>query len=80
MVNLLAGLPEGPVSVQSVFAQLDGDLATAVEGFWAARARLTGCVPHRRVCSVGPPALELFAQSLPQRCLGLLSLGPLAST
>ena len=68
--------------VQSVFAELDDDLATAVETFWERRARMTGCVPHRRIAADvwnlfrgSPCPLELFAQGLPQQANALLVAG-----
>ena len=68
--------------VQSVFAELDDDLATAVETYWETRARLTGCVPHRRIAADvwnlfrgSPCPLGLFAQGLPQQANALLVAG-----
>ena len=80
--DLLEGRPDGPVLVQSVFVELDDALARRVEGYWEARARRTGCVPHRRIGADvwdllrgPPPALEVFTQGLPQRCLVLVIAG-----
>ena len=80
--ELLDATQGGPVLVQSVFAELDDDLATAVETFWERRARMTGCVPHRRIAADvwnlfrgSPCPLELFAQGLPQQANALLVAG-----
>ena len=80
--ELLDATHDGPVLVQSVFAELDDDLATAVETYWETRARLTGCVPHRRIAADvwnlfrgSPCPLELFAQGLPQQANALLVAG-----
>ena len=80
--ELLAATCGGPVLVQSVFAELDNDLAVAVETYWETRARQTGCVAHRRIATDvwnllrgSPSHLEVFAQGLPQQTSALLVAG-----